>query len=97
MLTDKTTWHWRHHRPGFDHSPANTSHICPLCLQKSLGAKGIDTSAAVARVRSESRGRKRTRSASADPSEANGAAEGGDVEMGEAGNQKKRVHSSKSR
>jgi hypothetical protein len=56
--------------------------------QKSLGAMGIDTSKAIERVRSESRGRKRERSASR-------AAEG-DAEM-EDGEPKKRLHSSKSR
>lgn len=57
-------------------------------MKKSLGAMGIDTSKAIERVRSESRGRKRERSASR-------AAEG-DAEM-EDGEPKKRLHSSKSR
>lgn len=61
-------------------------------MKKSLGAMGLDTTDAVhrARERSQSRGRKRERSVA--------AAEGGeDVEMGEAGAPKKRLHSSKSR
>eukprot|EP00955_Chlamydomonas_euryale_P035768 350230-Chlamydomonas_euryale.AAC.1 len=49
---------------------------------------GIDTSKAVERVRSQSRGRKRERSASR-------AAD--DAPAGEGGEEKKRVHSSKSR
>lgn len=59
----------------------------PLHAQKSLGGMGIDTTAAVERVRSESRGRKRTRGAEA---------EGGDQDMEDA-QETKRVHSSKSR
>lgn len=55
-----------------------------LVLQESLSRVGIDPSAALARARSQSRGRKRVRS------------EGPDVEMGDA-EQQKRLHSSKSR
>lgn len=58
-------------------------------VQASLGAMGIDTSKAVARVRSESRGRKRDRSASRAPAD-------GDEAMGDA-EETKRVHSSKAR
>ncbi|KAJ9522851.1 hypothetical protein QJQ45_023631, partial [Haematococcus lacustris] len=61
-------------------------------MKASLGAMGIDTSQAVARVRSESRGRKRARSAAG----GGDAAGGDDVEMSDA-TPKKRVHSSKSR
>lgn len=67
-------------------------------MRESLGALGIDTSAAEARARAESRGRKRTRSLSAAA-----ARGGGDEEMADAGGDgdgraaKKRVHSSKSR
>lgn len=58
---------------------------CKLWMQASLSRVGIDPTAALARARSQSRGRKRVRS------------EGpGDVEMGEA-EQPKRLHSSKSR
>lgn len=57
-------------------------------MQKSLGAMGIDTSKAVQRARSESRGRKRDRSA--------GRAED-DTDMAEQVEAVKRVHSSKSR
>ena len=53
-------------------------------LQESLSRVGIDPTAALARARSQSRGRKRVRS------------EGPDVEMGDA-EQQKRLHSSKSR
>lgn len=53
-------------------------------MQASLSRVGIDPSAALARARSQSRGRKRVRS------------EGPDVEMGDA-EQQKRLHSSKSR
>ncbi|GBF88440.1 hypothetical protein Rsub_01152 [Raphidocelis subcapitata] len=66
-------------------------------MRESLGALGIDTSAAEARLRSESRGRKRARSAAR-------GGEGGDSEMADADGgaaggapAKKRVHSSKSR
>jgi hypothetical protein len=52
---------------------------------------GIDTSKAVERLRSESRGRKRARSRSAA-----GRSEDGDEEMEDA-TPKKRIHSSKSR
>ena len=55
-----------------------------LVPQRSLSRVGIDPSAALARARSQSRGRKRVRS------------EGPDVEMGDA-EQQKRLHSSKSR
>ena len=55
-----------------------------LVLQESLSRVGIDPSAALARARSQSRGRKRVRS------------EGPDLEMGDA-EQQKRLHSSKSR
>mmetsp|Transcript_20120 Transcript_20120/g.43823 ORF Transcript_20120/g.43823 Transcript_20120/m.43823 type:complete len:675 (+) Transcript_20120:351-2375(+) len=58
-------------------------------MQKSLGAMGIDTSKAVERLRSQSRGRKRERSRSR-------AADGEDAEMVD-GEEKKRMHSSKSR
>lgn len=61
------------------------------CAQESLGAMGIDTSLAVERARSESRGRKRARSVSAARSDVSG-----DVDMEDA-QPKKRVHSSKSR
>lgn len=60
-------------------------------MQQSLGALGIDTSKAIERARSQSRGRKRERSISKARSE-----DGGDVDM-EDGAAKKRVHSSKSR
>lgn len=55
-----------------------------LIVQASLSRVGIDPTAALARARSQSRGRKRVRS------------EGPDVEMGDA-EQQKRLHSSKSR
>ena len=63
-------------------------------MRASLGALGIDTTAAEARLREEARGRKRARSAS--------RARAGDEEMadadgGGAPEAKKRVHSSKSR
>lgn len=58
---------------------------CKLLLQESLSRVGIDPTAALARARSQSRGRKRVRS--------EGPA---DVEMSEA-EQPKRLHSSKSR
>lgn len=64
-------------------------------MTRSLGALGIDASKAVARARSQSRGRKRDRSVS---KAQDGSSKGGDVDMVEGGDQaKKRVHSSKSR
>jgi hypothetical protein len=62
--------------------------------QKSLGALGIDTSLAVERARSQSRGRKRERSLSKARSDAAGGE--GDQEMADC-TAKKRIHSSKSR
>ena len=66
------------------------SYCCPLtlpsCVQASLERVGIDATAAVQRARSQSRGRKRTRS----------EAPAQDVEMTDA-QPKKRIHSSKSR
>jgi nucleolar GTP-binding protein len=56
-------------------------------MRKSLGSMGIDTSAAETRARSLSLSRSRKRGRSEAPA---------DVEM-EAGEEKKRVHSSKSR
>ncbi|EFJ51403.1 hypothetical protein VOLCADRAFT_57006 [Volvox carteri f. nagariensis] len=64
-------------------------------MTRSLGALGIDASKAAERARSQSRGRKRERSASKARSEDGGG--GDDVEMGEGKEEKKRVHSSKSR
>lgn len=59
-------------------------------MKKKLGAMGIDTDAAIERLRSQSRGRKRLRSADARAEE--------DVQMVDAeGTPKQRVHSSKSR
>eukprot|EP00798_Chlamydomonas_sp_ICE-L_P019000 gene19000-25583_t len=69
---------------------AAEGNLTAAMMKKSLGAMGIDTTAALTRARSESRGRKRERSLSKAKSE------GGDVDM-EDGEPKKRVHSSKSR
>lgn len=67
----------------------------PSAMRASLGALGIDTTAAEARLRDEARGRKRTRSVSRARGDADMAdADGGDGGAPEA---KKRVHSSKSR
>ena len=71
--------------PPYLHRPAPPP---PCPLQKSLGSMGMDTSKAVERARSASRGRKRERSTS----------QAGDEEMADAeGEDSKRVHSTKSR